>query len=67
MIPRYFRDGSRRHLQFMRELCVRDDGLYRHSPLDESPWGRGNGFPALGLALSLTDLEAVLDEETADQ
>jgi rhamnogalacturonyl hydrolase YesR len=43
-----------RHLQFMQTLCLRDDGLYRHSPLDEAAWGRGNGFPALGMALSLS-------------
>ncbi len=47
-----------RHLLFMRRLCARDDGLYRHSPLDEAAWGRGNGFPALGLALVLTDMNA---------
>ncbi|MEK6239460.1 MAG: glycoside hydrolase family 88 protein [Planctomycetales bacterium] len=46
-------DMSLRHLQFMRALCVRKDGLYRHSPNDEAAWGRGNGFPALGLALVL--------------
>jgi len=44
------------HMQFMRNLNVRENGLHRHSPLDETPWGRGNGFPALGLAWSLTDL-----------
>ena len=43
-----------RHFRFMKELDLRADGLYRHSPLDEAAWGRGNGFPALGLALSLT-------------
>lgn len=41
------------HLRFMRKLDLRDDGLYRHSPLDEAAWGRGNGFPALGLAMCL--------------
>jgi unsaturated rhamnogalacturonyl hydrolase len=46
------------HLRFMRKLCARDDGLYRHSPLDEAAWGRGNGFPALGLALALSDIPA---------
>ena len=40
-------------MNYMRKLCLRPDGLYRHSPLDESAWGRGNGFPALGLVLSL--------------
>jgi rhamnogalacturonyl hydrolase YesR len=42
----------------MRKLCLRPDGLYRHSPLCEAAWGRGNGFPALGLALVLTDWPA---------
>ncbi|MCL4201500.1 MAG: glycoside hydrolase family 88 protein [Pirellulaceae bacterium] len=50
---RYF-DACIKHLRFMRALTLRGDGLYRHSPLDEAAWGRGNGFPALGLALSLT-------------
>lgn len=44
------------HLQFMEKLCLRKDGLYRHSPLDEAAWGRGNGFPALGLCWSLDEL-----------
>ena len=35
--------------------CAWPDGLYRHSPLCEAAWGRGNGFPALGLALALSD------------
>ena len=54
-----------RHLNFIRELCVRDDGLYRHSPLCEAAWGRGNAFPMLGLALGLTDIDATLDDPTA--
>src|SRR5690606_15924747 len=29
---------------------------YRHSPLDETAWGRGNGFVALGLTMCLSDL-----------
>jgi rhamnogalacturonyl hydrolase YesR len=52
---RYF-EACVRHLRFMRELDQRDDGLYRHSPLDESAWGRGNGFPAIGVAMCLSDL-----------
>jgi unsaturated rhamnogalacturonyl hydrolase len=51
-------DMAIRHMRFMLKLNLRADGLHRHSPLDETPWGRGNGFPALGLALSLTDLPA---------
>ena len=50
---KYF-DMALRHLRFMLDLDLRPDGLYRHSPLDEAAWGRGNGFPALGLALSLS-------------
>lgn len=51
---RYFRMALK-HLQFMQALDRRPDELYRHSPLDDAAWGRGNGFPALGLALALTD------------
>jgi len=51
---RYY-DACRNHLRTMRTLVLRDDGLYRHSPLDEAAWGRGNGFPALGLALCLSE------------
>ena len=51
-----YHDMAVRHLAFMQKLCLRKDGLYRHSPLDEAAWGRGNGFPALGLAWSLGDL-----------
>lgn len=54
-----------RHLRFMEKLCLRADGLYRHSPLDEAAWGRGNGFPALGLALSLSRLPAGSAEHAA--
>ncbi|MFM9964836.1 MAG: glycoside hydrolase family 88 protein [Planctomycetaceae bacterium] len=53
-----YHDMAVRHLSFMRKLCARPDGLYRNSPLNEAAWGRGNGFPALGLALTLTDLPA---------
>lgn len=52
---KYF-DMAMRHMRFMLKLNLRKDGLHRHSPLDETAWGRGNGFPALGLALSLSDL-----------
>lgn len=51
---KYF-DAAAKHFASMRELCLRSDGLYRHSPLCEAAWGRGNGFPALGLALALSD------------
>lgn len=51
---KYF-DMAVRHMRFMLKLNLRADGLHRHSPLDEAAWGRGNGFPALGLALTLAD------------
>ncbi len=51
---KYF-DAAAGHFAAMRQLCLRPDGLYRHSPLCEAAWGRGNGFPALGLALALSD------------
>jgi unsaturated rhamnogalacturonyl hydrolase len=52
---KYF-DMALRHFRFMQKLCLRPDGLYRHSPLDEAAWGRGNAFPALGLAFTLSDM-----------
>jgi rhamnogalacturonyl hydrolase YesR len=51
---KYF-DAAVVHFASMRRLCLRPDGLYRHSPLCEAAWGRGNGFPALGLAFALSD------------
>jgi unsaturated rhamnogalacturonyl hydrolase len=47
-----------KHVRFMQQHCLREDGLYRHSPLDEAAWGRGNGFPALGLAWTISELPA---------
>jgi rhamnogalacturonyl hydrolase YesR len=52
---KYF-DMALRHMRFMLSLNLRPDGLHRHSPLDQAAWGRGNGFPALGLALSLSEI-----------
>lgn len=54
---RYF-DMAARHIEFMQALLLRADGLYRHSPLADVAWSRGNGFPALGLTLSLSDFPA---------
>jgi rhamnogalacturonyl hydrolase YesR len=51
---KYF-DCCQQHQAFIRKLCKRDDGLYRHSPLCEAAWGRGNGFAAMGMALVLED------------
>jgi rhamnogalacturonyl hydrolase YesR len=47
-------DRALRHLRTMQKLCLRPDGLYRHSPLTDVAWGRGNAFPALGLAFALS-------------
>jgi rhamnogalacturonyl hydrolase YesR len=52
---KYF-DMSVRHIRYMLQLNLRSDGLHRHSPLDKTAWGRGNAFPALGLALTLSEL-----------
>jgi hypothetical protein len=62
--PKYV-EMAVRQLDFMQQLCLRPDGIYRHSPLCEAAWGRGNGFPMLGLALSLTDLEAIQQKPEA--
>jgi len=53
--PRYF-DLAVRHVAFMRQLLLRPDGLYRHQSDVDAAWGRGNAFPAIGLALALSDL-----------
>ena len=52
---KYF-DMADRHLRFMQQLDLRSDGLYRHQPAADAAWGRGNGFAALGLALTLSEL-----------
>ncbi|MEO5951954.1 MAG: glycoside hydrolase family 88 protein [Chloroflexia bacterium] len=41
------------HFLQLQKLCLRTDGLWRHSPLCDAAWGRGNAFPLLGLALTL--------------
>lgn len=41
------------HFKKMEKIGLREDGLYRHSPSSPTAWGRGNGFPILGLALTL--------------
>lgn len=60
---RYF-DMADRHLRFMQKLDLRPDGLYRHRPEADVPWGRGNGFAALGLALTLSELPRGSDAYT---
>lgn len=51
---RYF-DAAATHFAAMRKLCLRGDGIYRHSPLCDAAWGRGNGFPALGVASAVSE------------
>lgn len=51
---RYF-DMAARHVAFMQRLVLRPDGLYRHQSSADAAWGRGNAFPALGLALTLSE------------
>jgi hypothetical protein len=49
----YF-DGAVKYLREMRQLRMRDDGLYQHGHLCDAAWGRGNGFPAVGVAWCLS-------------
>src|SRR5262249_25087891 len=51
---KYF-DMAARHFAFMQKIVRRPDGLYRHQASTDAAWSRGNGFPALGLALTLED------------
>jgi rhamnogalacturonyl hydrolase YesR len=51
---RYF-DMAARHVAFMQQIVLRPDGLYRHQAPTDAAWGRGNAFPALGLALTLSE------------
>lgn len=44
------------YLAELRKLRQRDDGLYAHGHLCDTAWGRGNGFPAVGVAWCLTAL-----------
>jgi len=51
---KYF-DMAARHFAYMQKIVGRADGLYRHQASADAAWGRGNGFAALGAALTLTD------------
>lgn len=51
---KYF-DLAARHVAFMQKIVLRPDGLYRHQPLTDAAWGRGNAFAAIGLALALSE------------
>ena len=48
-------DMAARHVAFMQRIVLRPDGLYRHQASADAAWGRGNAFPALGLALTLSE------------
>jgi unsaturated rhamnogalacturonyl hydrolase len=50
-----YHDMAAQHIAYMNTHVLREDGLYRHSPLTDAAWGRGNGFAALGYALTLSD------------
>jgi rhamnogalacturonyl hydrolase YesR len=49
---KYF-NACAQHLRFMRRMGLFRDGVYGHSLLDSTAWGRGNGFPAIGVAMCL--------------
>lgn len=51
---RYFAMVAK-HFRFLDKLVLRPDGLFRHSPLTDAAWGRGNAFPLLGMALALAE------------
>lgn len=50
---KYF-DSAIDYLAQLRKLRQREDGLYAHGHLCDAAWGRGNGFPAVGVAWCLT-------------
>ena len=54
---RYF-DMAARHVEYMQQIVLRPDGLYRHQASADAAWGRGNAFAALGLALTLSEFPA---------
>jgi len=50
---KYF-DSGIDYLAQLRKLREREDGLYAHGHLCDAAWGRGNGFPAVGVAWCLS-------------
>lgn len=46
-------DQAVEQLEAQQKYLRRSDGLYRHSPLCDAAWGRGNAFAALGMHLML--------------
>lgn len=55
---KWYWDRAVQHFQRMENLCRRPGGLYRHSPLGDVAWGRGNAFPLLGLAWTLSEMDS---------
>jgi rhamnogalacturonyl hydrolase YesR len=51
--PKYA-EAAISHLRACALMNQLDNGLYQHSPLDPTAWGRGNGFAALGTSLCLS-------------
>ena len=49
-------DAAARLIVQSASQLQRSDGLFHHSADAQTPWGRGNGFAALGLAETLTAL-----------
>ncbi len=52
---RYYEQAVQQ-VRFIQQRCLREDSLYRHSPLNQAAWGRGNGFPVLGITMMLDHL-----------
>ncbi|MBT7254773.1 MAG: hypothetical protein HN882_07200, partial [Planctomycetaceae bacterium] len=51
--PKYA-EAAISHLRACALINQLDNGLYQHSPLDPTAWGRGNGFAALGASMCLS-------------
>ncbi len=52
---KYF-DMADRHLRYMEKIDLRPDGLYPTPSRSRCGLGRGNGFAAMGLAMTLSEL-----------
>ncbi|MEZ6092424.1 MAG: glycoside hydrolase family 88 protein [Pirellulaceae bacterium] len=59
---RYFR-AAVDYAKAMQSLCLRNDGIYRHWSGCDAAWGRGNGFPMIGITRCL----AMLPEEAGER
>jgi hypothetical protein len=66
LITREFEDSKYRtatisHLKACALMNQLDNGLYQHSPLHPTAWGRGNGFAALGASICLSLLSSDIE------